>query len=38
MTLDCQEIHLALKFSIDAGNSLHETSEGWANAKKVFHI
>jgi hypothetical protein len=38
MTSDCQEINLALKFAIDGGNKIQETSEDWTSAKKVFHM
>ena len=38
MRSNCPEINLALKLAIELGNSISETSEGWTNAKKVFHM
>lgn len=35
---NCQQIDLAIKLSIKGENSIKNISEGWSNAKKVFHM
>lgn len=34
----CQHINLAVKFCKLSGNPVKNISEGWTNAKKVYHM
>ncbi len=38
MSNPCQHISLAIKICKLSGNTIKEISQGWTNAKKVFHF